>query len=254
MNYSDMSNSNIGRYDVVKAAFSEYILNGLDCLLPVTPAIDSYNARERAAKMAICPDRMVDKAEELLAQYEKSSTGGASLNAPLPIVLCAFAKDTMPIAPDRGMSIPNAFIGRLSDNIESPAVDMYFDHVESRVQLAFIAHEGETVRSILSQMRLYINAFENHRWAINWVHNGECFTTTCSMDSYEPMSEMVEIEGRTNITIMVWSLTLNFQIPYIGKRHSYVTEVSFGINSETRPISEGIVNKATMDIGRWVPK
>ncbi|TDR30690.1 hypothetical protein [Hydromonas duriensis] len=243
--------SNLGRYDVIKSAFAAYILKGLNRLLPVTPALQAYQQRQDMAKLAVCEDRMVDKAEELLAQYQK--TGTRHLEAPLPVVLLAFAKEMSPIAPDRGQSIANPVIVSLT---EAPTVTYYkarFDHVEARAQLAYVTHESETARAMVSQMRLYLNAFESHRWPIVWTHNGQTFTTTCSLESYEPMDEPVDVEGRNNLSILVWNLTLNCQMPYLDDHVPVVKQVDYSMATPIQVISKSSTHEPTSGISRWQP-
>ena len=244
-----MINTNLGRYDVVKSAFAQHILTGLETIASVTPALEVYQSRIPAHKLAICPDRMVDKAEELLAQYQKS--GQTNLAAPLPMVLMAFAKDLNPIAPERGQSIANPVTVALKDEDVTQYYKARFDHVEARVQLAYIAHESETARAMTSQMRLYLNTFEAHRWPLHWQFKDQSFTSTCSLESYEPMDEVVEIDGRTNITLLVWNLTLNFQLPYLTDKVPVVQQVNTELSDATQPISHNSTDNSV--IGRWLP-
>lgn len=242
--------TNLGRYDVVKAAFAAHIIKGLDGLMPVTPAMEAYGQRERMTKLAVCQDRMVDKAEELLAQYQKA--GSPNLNAPLPVVLLAFAKETDPIAPDRGLSIANPVTVALTEEAAPPYYKARFDHVEARAQLAYVAHESETARAMVSQMRLYLNSFRAHRWPLNWLYKGQPFTTTCTLESYEPMGEPVDME-RTNITMLLWNVTLNVQMPYLDGNVQVVKQVDYGVQTPTQTVVTGTVNADTTGIGRWLP-
>ena len=243
--------TNLGRYEVIKSAFAAHILKGLNGIFAVTPALVSYQVREPARKLAVCDDRMVDKAEELLAQYQKA--GANNLNAPLPMVLLAFAKDMSPIAPDRGQSIANPVTIALTDEAAPPYYKARFDHSEARAQLAFIAHESETARAMVSQMRLYLDTFEAHRWPLQWMYKNQPFTTTCSLESYEPMDEPVDVEGRNNITILVWNLTLNFQMPYLDDNVPVIKQVDYTIKTPKQTVSTGVVNAETTGIGRWLP-
>ncbi len=209
----------IGRMEPVKAAFLQYLLKGVDELIPVTPALVAYSKRQRETKVGVCPARMVDQVEELLKQYQRSPNDDSAtrkgINAPLPVLLVAFAKDANPIAPDRGISIPNEQWVRLENDPFAELYRMRLDHVENRVQIAFIAHEDESTKALTSQMRLYLQKFSNHRWPIEWHFGGNDFSTTCSLESYEPMDEVADLPDRTNLTILLWNITLNFQIPYL---------------------------------------
>lgn len=242
--------TNLGRFDVVKTAFAAHILKGLDSLMPVTPAMEAYGQRERMTKLAVCQDRMVDKAEELLAQYQKA--GASNLNAPLPVVLLAFAKETDPIAPDRGQPVPNPVTIALNDSPDPTYYKARFDHVEARAQLAYVAHESETARAMVSQMRLYLNSFRAHRWPLHWQYKGQPFTTTCTLESYEPMGEPVDME-RTNITMLLWNVTLNFQMPYLDDKVPVVKQVDYEVQTPTQTVVTGTVNANTTGIGRWLP-
>lgn len=247
------TDSNLGRYEVIKAAFAAHILSGLHGLQPVTPALSGYVQREPMGKLAVCQDRMVDKAEELLAQYQRA--GGQAMGAPLPMVLLAFAKDLNSISPDRGQSVSDPVLLAVSDQSTARPYPRHyrarFDHVEARVQLAFIAHESETARAMTSQMRLYINQFTTHRWPLQWRHAGEAFTTTGSLESYEPMDEAVDVAGRTNLTVLVWNLTLNAQLPYLEGDVPVVKQVDVQVVHHITQMQE---MTQLHDISRWQPQ
>lgn len=210
-----MKNSNLGRAKAVREAFIKHIMTGIDGLMPITDQLAKMIERPRETRMAVCPARMVDDVNKMLDQYQRASdANGAAINAPLPVVLLAFAKGVNPITVDRGRSFADIKDVMLRDD-SGTYYPVKISHNEWRVQLCFIAHEQETAIAITNQLRLYIQEFQNKRWPIEWHHDGNEFTTTCSLDNYEPMDDSVDVSDRTNLIIYVWDLTLTFQMPFV---------------------------------------
>lgn len=251
-----MSFSNLGRAKAVREAFIKHVMTGIDQLMPITDQLAKMIERPRETRMAVCPARMVDDVNKMLDQYQRASNGGAgaAINAPLPVVLLAFAKGMNPITVDRGRSLADINEVMLRDD-SGAYYPVKMAHNEWRVQLCFIAHEQETAIAITNQLRLYIQEFQNKRWPIEWHHDGNEFTTTCSLDNYEPMDDPVDVPDRTNLIIYVWDLTLTFQMPFVyGTPKGTVQQVNMDIDGKhDQHINGGYVNgnDGQLPHGEW---
>ena len=141
----------------------------------------------------------------------------------------AFAKETAPIPADRGRSV--ADVQNLELTEKSGYYNVRMQHKEWRCQLVFIAHEHETATAMTDQMRLYIQRFNNHRWPIDWHHDGHDFQTLGTFeDGFEPADMVIDVDGgRKNLIIYAWDLTLNYVLPFIGAKVTSVNARSTGI-------------------------
>lgn len=213
-----MVKNNTGRSIQVKEAFARYLLSGIDEFLPLTPALERYIQRDRKFKLMVCPSRMIDDVQDMLNTYRRSNDEtGRAIDSPLPVIFLAFAKETAPIPTDRGRSVADPQTLKLSKDSEFYRVRM--QHKEWRCQLAFIAHEHETAQAMTDQLRLFIQRFENHRWKIDWHHDGIDFQTTCTLEEgFEPADMVVDVDGgRKNSIIYTWDLNLNFILPFVDE-------------------------------------
>lgn len=221
-----MKKDNIGRDFVVKEAFAKHLLNAVDTVIPVTRELEAFMQRERSYRVAVCADRMVDDAAKLLEKYNQEVKNGQyGIHSPLPVILVAFAKDNQPISVDRGMALPNPKMTQLGDK-DSQWYSIRTDHIEKRVQLAFFAHTSESAKAITSQVRLFFQRYGNYRFPVKWHFGGYDFDLTASFQDIPVTDDVADFPERTNLTVLLWNLTLQFQMPYLEapKPHVYITD------------------------------
>lgn len=265
-----MKKDNIGRDFAIKEAFARHFLKGIDEVMPVTREMESWLGRERQYRAAVCADRMIDDVEKLLAKYHQSANGAENgINSPLPMILIAFAKDNQPIAPDKGFALANPRMVQLAENGEH--YKMRVDHIEKRVQIAFLAHTSETAKAMTSQMRLYFQRYGKYRFPVSWHFGGYDFTLTASLQEIPVTDDLADLPERTNLTVLTWNLILQCQIPYLsaplpaeytddGKRKGYgtLTRVEFEFHGKQTAdgISDGTVDTETPHPihGVWLAK
>lgn len=219
-------NDNIGRDFAFKEAFIRHLLKATDEIIPVTKELQVYMQRDRTHRVAVCADRMIDDAQKLLDKYNQTLKGANhGIHSPLPVILVAFSKDNQPIAADRGEALSYPRLMQLGDEF-SQYYKMRMDHVEKRVQIAFFAHTSETAKSLTSQIRLYFQRFNYYRYPIAWHFGGYDFELTGSFQEFPVPDEVADLAERTNLTILVWNLTAQFQIPYLTapEPHEYIQD------------------------------
>lgn len=221
-----MKKHNIGRDFAIKEAFAKHLLKAVDEIIPVTRELRALMQRERAYRVAICADRMVDDASKLLEKYNQEVKNGQyGIHSPLPIILIAFAKENQPISVDRGLALPNPKPAQLGDK-NSQWYLMRADHIEKRVQIAFFAHTSESAKALTSQIRLYLQKYGNYRFPVTWHFGGYDFDLTASFQEIPITDDVADLPERTNLTVLLWNLTVQCQIPYLKapEPHQYITD------------------------------
>lgn len=204
----------IGRDIPLKEAFVRHFLDGVAEIIPVTRELENLKARNPAFRVVVCAERMVDDVAKMMDKYHQSAKDADSgIHAPLPVILLAFAKDHQPIAPDKGMAVADPHITPLVQGGNWYA--MRTDFVERRVQVAFIAHEGESARAMTSQMRLYFLRYGKMRFPVWWHFGGQDFDLTAAVQDLPASDDLADLPDRSNLTVLLWNLTVQYQIPYL---------------------------------------
>lgn len=203
-----------GRTLPIKEAFARHFLRGIDEAYAATEEMRDWLNRDRATRALLCADRMIDDAEKLLNSYQEKNKGQEKgLHTPLPVILIAFGRDTQPASPDRLRPLPNPEYVQLAEQGET--YQWRVDFVEQRVQIAFFAHTAETARAMTSQMRLFFQRYGNNRFPVRWQFGGYEFDLTASIQDLPASDDIADLDGRTNLTVLTWTFTLDYQIPHI---------------------------------------
>lgn len=213
-----MSQDNIGRDLPLKTAFANHWVKAMGEILPVTRELENLIARKPEHRAYIVADRMIDDVEKLLAKYHQSEKDGEyGIHAPLPVMLIAFAKDNNPISKDRGRASARWEYVQLdcSGDKSAPFYKWRLDYVEKRVQIAFFAKTSESAKSITSQMRLFLQRFQNYRFPVTWHFGGYDFNLTATIQEIPVVDMVADLPNRQNLTVLTWDLIVEFQIPYI---------------------------------------
>lgn len=211
---------NTGRFLTVRNAFVRHFREAVRSIRPVTPNLQEFVQKPLKFRLMIAEDRMIDKVEEMLELYQKSPNGGEfGLNAPLPVILMAFAKDA---------TTSDVSYGRASPNITSIqnvvfeydgvkyVYNMQTTNLENRVQVAFIGHDSETVRAMTAQVRLWLQRFRARSFPITWKFGGFDFDLTGMIDDTNFSDTVVDIDSRTNLSILAWDFSIRYQLPFLS--------------------------------------
>ena len=261
-----MQQDNIGRVLPIKKAFIEHFGRGVDEIIPVTKALQIWQARARETRVIICADRMVDDVKKLLDKYHQvgNKQSDKGIHSPLPVMLIAFGRDMDTIDPTKGNMLANEQVVQLVKNGEY--YKMRTDFVSLRVQVAFMAHESETAKAMTSQMRLYFGRFNHNRFPIQWHFGGNDFLLSGSLDDLPVSDDLADLPDRTNITCLTWNLSINAQIPYLNapkpyqynengllKGYPLLNRVDVDLNEKGRDLTNGVIDvKEPLPIfGKW---
>ena len=207
---------NIGRFLAVKQAFNRHLMNAVREIMPATKNLEEFVLRPEKYRLMQADDRMVDKVEDLLSAYQKAENGGhAGLNAPLPVVVVAYAKDSTVSEVTLGRGVYEPHQVAFEADGKKYFYKMKTTHMENRVQVCFIGHDSETVRAMTSQMRLYFQGYLKRIFPICWQWNGFDFQLSGNISDVDFIDSVVDVDERTNLSIVVWDFSIRFQMPYI---------------------------------------
>lgn len=150
----------------IKAAFGHYLRGFHSMLVADTPALGEFASRRFAAGGAAvwAPGRMVDQVAEMIAAWRKNDTNGAPSQPPrLPILIAAISKDYTPAPPDWTRQAADPVHVMIPGDEKERVFKMRVAFAEVRVQVAVVASEESTARSIAMQLQLYASAIERRR-------------------------------------------------------------------------------------------
>lgn len=150
--------------DPIKVAFGRYLQGFHQMLIADTPALTEYAGRAFAKSAVWAPGRMIDQVEEMLASWRKNDTSREDRATPfLPIIIAACSKDYMPAQPDYSRQAADAVDVMIPGDPQNRVFKMRTALSEVRVQVAVVAADEPTARSIAMQLALYSQAIERRR-------------------------------------------------------------------------------------------
>jgi hypothetical protein len=150
-----------GSFIQQKEAFGWYLLDWFNNLYTDTAALKEFRARRPAQAMQWAPSRMIDKVESMLEQYRKNENGPAGATTKLPIVLLATDDDFLGTGADWGGH--HTSFDRVQILKDGSWYD-YRQHMhDRRIQVAIIASDGDTAKSLAAQLSSYMQE-PHHRY------------------------------------------------------------------------------------------
>lgn len=198
----------------LKQAFGEFLGRWYATLYADTQAVTEFVGRGMAKCVKLAPGRMIDDAESMIATYQRDQQGPRGANALLPVVIVAMGRDYTATGGDwSGRQVPRQMVC-LTDE---PGASIYGYRQamhDVRVQLAVIAAEEMSARSLAAQLSLFFGDPGLNRR----------FYAKHSFGQYElPMPVMVEnpdlmfaVAGQSKtMTVLVGEITLKAVIPYL---------------------------------------
>lgn len=211
-------------FEPIKIGLAEFLRGFYESIVPTTKQMEPFVERGFGKSIAWAPARMADKAEEMLAAWQKNDTDQAATRpSKMPAILVAIAKDYTPISGDFGTQIADSTDFFIPGDPEQRYFEMRMVSGEIRAQLAIFAHEEETAKSLAAQFLLYLSSPSNRGFDANFkVIEGPSGDTT--RDVYLPLPVQFEapdnpamnIEtGVRNLTVLAVDLTLRCSIPLL---------------------------------------
>lgn len=143
-----------GSFNQQKEAFGWYMVDWFRKLYADTAALQEFKSRPTHAAMKWAPGRMLDEVEKMLAMYRKNENGEAGATTKLPIVILATDDDFLGTGADWGGHHTGFERVQLLEN--GSWYDYRQDMHDRRIQVAVIASDSDTAKSIGAQLSSYM--------------------------------------------------------------------------------------------------
>lgn len=200
-------------FEPVKAGLGEFLQAFYGEVVPTTKPLQEFVERGFPYSMAWAPTRMVDKAEEMLAAYQRNDTRQGPTRPPsLPVVLVAVARDWTPTE--------KSFTTQISDPVDVTFPDdpkqRYFRvrtvAGEIRAQLAFFASDEPTAKSLAAQFLLFLDSPSRRRFPARYPFAGLEHEYPAQIEAPDNPAMSVET-GNKNLTILAVDVVLKVTVP-----------------------------------------
>lgn len=205
--------SKVGDLYPVKEAFGHFLGRWYDTLYGDTQAVTEFMTRGMAKCVKLVPGRMIDDAEAMIASYQRDQQGPRGANALLPVVMIAMGREYTTTGGDwGGRQVPRKLVC-LSDE---PGASIYGYRQamhDVRVQIAIIAAEEMSARSLAAQLGLFLGDHGLNR-TFTARHTWGQYTKDLPVKVENP-DIMFAIAGQSKtMTVLVGEITLKALIPY----------------------------------------
>jgi hypothetical protein len=200
-------------FEPIKAGFGEYLVGFYGSLTPTTKAMPEFIARGASKSLAYAPSRMVDAVEEMLAAWQRNDTDSAATKpAKLPVILVAMAQDYMPTGRDFTRQIADPMEVIIPGDVKERCFGLRTVAGDIRTQVAIVAADEPTARSIASQFHLFLDAMPNRRFHYSNTFAGATTQWPVQIEAPDVPAIAVKTELK-NVVILAIDLTLKAQIP-----------------------------------------
>lgn len=202
--------------DPIKIGFGLYLHRFHQDLIASTPAMQEFAARPFSQCAVWAPARMIDQVEEMIASWRKNDNADDARPRPyLPVMIAAMSKDYMPAPPEFSRVVPeDTFITLPEDPLER-LFKLRMVTADVRIQVAIIAQEEATARSIALQLDLFAKTTENRRFYAP-------FTLAGFSEGWPVTLEMPELQGianppgeNKNMTILTVDIQARATVPLL---------------------------------------
>lgn len=204
--------------DTVKAALGRYIKGFHSSLLADTKATAEYAARPFNEAVMLAPGRMIDSIDSMLATYRKNDNSGkAQTKSKLPIVIVAVGKDMQPSGPEYGRGVADAVYVQLPEDPKERIFKMRCASLDFRAQLAIVAGDEPTARSIATQLHLFTSALGNRNLHLDFTLAGVPQRWGAQLENPDLIAASTAVEGDVkNATALVIDMTVRAWLPFLG--------------------------------------
>lgn len=185
-------------------------------LVADTPALVEYAGRDFSRAAAWAPGRMVDSVDDMLNEWRKNGTPGVARPAPyLPIMIAAAGRDYMPSTGDVARQAAEPQYCMLPDDPKERVFTIRAAMTDLRVQVAIIAQDEPSARSIALQLQLWCSAMRNRTFQAIYTLAGMPQPWPVQLEAPEIASTNVPTEAK-NIVILTADFNLRCAIPLLG--------------------------------------
>lgn len=201
--------------DPIKIAFGQYLAAFHAQLVADTRALAEFADRPFSHAAVWAPGRMIDQVEDMLASYRKNDNSQAiQPQTPLPIMIACMAKDFVPAPPEFGRGLGDAVDVMIPSDPKERVFSMRVVVADVRTQVAIIAADDSTARSIALQLHAYTSAIGQRVFYSTYQLAGidEKWPVMLEMPDLMAMASPTELK---NITILVLDIPLRATVPLL---------------------------------------
>lgn len=197
----------------IKIAFGKYMSAFYATIVPTTAPLNEFIARGFPYSMAWASTFMVDEVEQMLAAWQRNDTYGTSTkSAKLPVICGAMARDYIPTSREYTRQIANSQEVVIPGDSKNRVFGLRTVAGDIRTQIAFIAAEEPTAKSLASQFLLFLDAVPNRRFVAQFTFAGVTVPWPVQIETPEIPAANVKSEA-LNTCILVVDLVLHAEIP-----------------------------------------
>lgn len=203
--------------DSVKAAFGEQLGRFHRELIADTRSLREYANRSFSKAAVWAPGRMIDQVDDMLNSWRKNNTSEASQSTPLlPIMIAATAKDFMPSGAEFGRGYGDAQYVMIPGDPKERIFKLRVVKGDFRTQVAIIASDEPTCRSIAMQLHLFMSAIAQRTFYAQFDLAGVKERWGVQIEAPDLMAVPTPApDDVKNLTIMAVDLTLRATIPLL---------------------------------------
>ena len=200
-------------FEPVKAGIGEFLQGFYREVAPTTKGLQEFRQRGFAQCVALAPARMVDQVAAMLGAWQRNDSAQAPTRPPkLPALVVAVAKDYTPASRD--------FTTQIADPVDvSFPVDgkqRYFQMKliagEVRAQLAVMASDEPTAKSLAAQFLLYLDSPSNRSFKARYPFAGIDHEFPVQIEAPDSPAMSIETDAK-NLTLLAIDLTLKVSVP-----------------------------------------
>lgn len=182
-------------------------------LVPTTEAMREYVGRGIAKSIVWAPGRMVDQAEEILAQWRRNDNSGeAGSSAFLPVVAVAMAKDYSPVPGDFSRQLAEGQYVMIPADTKERIFKLRQAQGDRRTQIVIFAADEPTARSIATQFGLWVAQFVSRTFDVPYQFAGFTHLWPAMLESTDAPAQNIQHDQK-NLTILACDIVLRETIP-----------------------------------------
>lgn len=203
--------------DSIKAAFGKYLSRFHGQIMPDTRAAKEFASRSFAKSCVWAPGRMIDQVNDMLEAWRKNDTSqGSQSNTALPVIIAAMARDFAPSGSEFGRNVSDAVDVVLPNDPKNRLFKLRTIQADYRVQLAVVAPDSPTARSIASQLHLFVSAIGNRSFFATFSLAGIEDQWGVQIENPDLLFAGTPMEDVKNLTVDVVDLTLRATVPFLS--------------------------------------
>ncbi len=200
-------------FEPVKVAIGEFLQGFYRDVAPTTRALQEFRQRGFAQCVALAPSRMVDQVSAMLGAWQRNDSAQAPTRPPkLPALVVAVAKDYTPASRDFTTQIADPVDVSFPADGKQRYFQMKLIAGELRAQLAIMASDEPTAKSLAAQFLLYLDSPANRSFVARYPFAGFDHEYPVQIEAPDNPAMSIETDAR-NLTLLAIDLTLKVSVP-----------------------------------------